>query len=313
MEIFYDNRINEIKNVIEIKAKYQKVMLLYDENVSNCLKGDIYNEIKELCIYNEMDINNINEQEIFNGYKAIIYLCFTNSFLKCSFNRSEFVNLYCPLDEFLLPYFISSDNKIAVGNNFLFLQSMNVDSLMIVSIYFNRFFNYLNELIMNGNRELDFGLEEKEITIYNMIESLQRFNDNSSFVDLDVIKKTGIAYEDVAVVDLMLINSFYVLITSIKNNSVMLVDSYKGAKDDYELLDKIYKIYNDETFKNMVTLNYNFLYNFLNKTKQNILELINIVDFNVQDIDNKIKKLKSYAKESNNLISYLYVYNIFNE
>lgn len=313
MKIFYENKLKEIKNIIQNKAKFQKVMLLYDENISNLEKSKIYNEIRELCIYNEMNINSIDEEEIFNGYKAIIYLCSTNSFVKCNLSRDEFINIYCPIDEFMLPYFISNENKIDDGNNCLILKSSKVDVLMIISIYFNRFYNYLNEMLMNGNKELDFALDLKEITVYNTIECLKNFSENTYFIDLDILKKTEMDYEDIALLDLMLINSFYVLISSIKNNTMMLVDSYKCAKDDDDLLNKIYRIYNDETFKNLVLLNYNFLYSLLNKTKRKMLEFINIININVDDVENKIDKLKEYSKQSDNLITYLYVFNIFKE
>ena len=52
MKICNDNPIKEIKNIVQEKAKYQKVMVLFDENVSNIETQSIYQEIKDICIYN---------------------------------------------------------------------------------------------------------------------------------------------------------------------------------------------------------------------------------------------------------------------
>ena len=50
MKICNDNPIKEIKNIVQEKAKYQKVMVLFDENVSNIETQAIYQEIKDICI-----------------------------------------------------------------------------------------------------------------------------------------------------------------------------------------------------------------------------------------------------------------------
>ena len=60
MKICNDEFYKEIKNIVQTKAKYQKVMLLYDENVSSIDIAKIYNSIKELCIYNQCNIDDID-------------------------------------------------------------------------------------------------------------------------------------------------------------------------------------------------------------------------------------------------------------
>ena len=312
MKIFYENNKKEIKNIVQNKAKYQKVMLLFDDNVTNFQIANIYENIKEICIYNQVHINQLDEHEIFNGYRVIIYLCSTNSFLKCRFNREEFINVFCPKDSAMLPYFLSYENKLDIGENYLFLESSKVDIQMIISIYFNRFYNYFKELMHFQNRDVDFSFDNKEITHYNLINYIENFNKDAVFLDIEIIKNCNMNYEDVAIVDLLLVNAFLVLIPSIKNKNIMLVDVYKCAKDDEQLINKFYKLYNNDSFENLVTLNYNYLYNLCIKTKQKIIEYLNLVDVDINMVEEKIEKLKQYSKNSNDIIAYLYIYNIFN-
>ena len=85
MKLCYDNPLKELKKIIEINAKYQKVMLLFDDSVSNVEIREVYDTIKQDCIYNQSNILELDDKEIFNGYKLIIYFCSADGFLKCDF------------------------------------------------------------------------------------------------------------------------------------------------------------------------------------------------------------------------------------
>ena len=53
MKICIENKLQELKKIVQQKAKFQKVMLIFDESVSNIEISEIYNEIKEFCVYND--------------------------------------------------------------------------------------------------------------------------------------------------------------------------------------------------------------------------------------------------------------------
>ena len=82
MKIINENPLKEIKNIVETKAKYQKVMFLFDDNVSNIKIREIYEEIKGFCVYNQANIKELEKEELFNGYSLIIFHCSIDSFLK---------------------------------------------------------------------------------------------------------------------------------------------------------------------------------------------------------------------------------------
>jgi len=90
-----------------------------------------------------------------------------------------------------------------------------------------------------------------------------------------------------------------------------LVDVYKGAKDDDNLLDRLYSMCNNDAFYNIITLNYNCLYHAVQKTKQKILSYINSDGISNQQIEEIVTKVKNFTKNSSNFMCSLYLHNIF--
>ena len=151
MKICYENPLKEIKNTVEKKAKFQKVMLLYDDYVSNVQITEIYDSIRGFCVYNCCNIKNIDENEIYNGYKLVIFVCGVDSFLKCNLKKDEFINIFFPQDSAVLPYLLNDSNMIEKSENYLIIQNSNIDFVAMASLSFNLFYNYFANL-MKGNR-----------------------------------------------------------------------------------------------------------------------------------------------------------------
>lgn len=312
MKISYNkHKVNEIKNIIESKSKYQKVMLLFDDYVSNLTIAEIYNEIKDVCIYNQCKIDAVDEQELNNGYRLIVYLCGVDSFLKIRFSTEEYINVFCPLDSSVLPYFLNQGNCKSCAENYLILDETKIDVSVVSSVYFNRFYNYLKNLLSLNKPSFETELFSSNITTYNMIKILEDVDVESEFLDVGVIKASVIAYADMVLVDLLLIDAFLLLLLSIKNQTIDMVDIFKSAKEDIALIDKFFKFANNESFINLILLNYNCLYNFALATKKKILECLISFDVKTENIENVITKIKGYAKHDNGICGYLYLYNVF--
>lgn len=318
MKILYDKPIKRLKEIVESKAKYQKVMLLFDDSVSNSEIHDIYCEIKGLCVYNQSNISSFDEKEIYNGYRLIIYYCMVDNFLKCNLDKTEFVNVYLPRDKAILPYFMSEKSRAEKVDDFLLLNSKHIDIPMISSINFNIFYNYFKNIIYGQKSEIyeneiySMSYLNHEITPSKMIDCLNKMGDKMSFLDVDILKQGNIEYQDLVIVDLLLVDAFILLIESVKSQNLMLVDVYKSARENNELIEKFYRLYNNEAFTNLIILNYNCLNNFCLKTKQKITEIINFYEVDKSKVEDIIKQVKNYAKNGSDLMSYLYLYNIFN-
>lgn len=309
MKIFSKENLKELTNIINLKAKYQKVMLLYDDTVSNLLIGNIYNLIKSNCIYNQSNINNIDYNELNNGYKLIIYLCATDNFLKLDFDRDEFINVFISTDGCVLPYCLGVNNSVDIKNCYLFLQENAIDIALSSSMCFSTFYNHIKGILNLENNNINFDFSQNFINQNNLINNLEMMQD-FEFVDMDILKKTKIEYRYLNIIDLMLIDAFLVLITSIKNNTLSYVDVYKACKQDYDLLNKLYSMANNESFKTLVLINYNCLKSLCLKTKEKILNFC-VCEITEQEVDGILIKLKEYSKNCNNVLSYFYLYNIF--
>jgi len=306
-----NNNLNEVYKVIESKAKFQKVMLMFDDTTSELEILETYNAIKEICIFNKMHVNALDLNEINNGYRAVIYLCDAKSFLKLNFDKSDFVNLSIVKGKDVLPFCVNSNAKLLKKDNYIFINNTCFDVELYPSVVFNKFFNYLEGVVFLNDKKYEcFDVENdyKDVNIYDCLKSV---DENLIFEDLMVLAKTNLDYKHLGIIHLVLLNAFALLLKSIKNKSLMLVDVYKICKDDYRLLDKLYVMFNNEIFHTMINLNYNFLVNLCLKTKEEILSKLIGCDLENDEIEKVLIELKEYAKESKGVIGYLYLYDFF--
>lgn len=306
MEIF-ENCSNNILKIIEQKAKYQKVMVLYGEETSNIELNEIYNLIKKICVYNQQSVYEVNIKEIYNGYRAIIYLCSPEEFVKLNFCKREFVNLVILKDKVLLPYCVDVDNKIIKKDLFLFGECNCIDVNMLSSLSFNKAFNNI-ENVLQVKAKSQFQNINKNLEIIN---NLKNIDDDFEFIDIDILRQTNIKYCLLNILHLILIDAFILMLNSVKFKSITLIDTYKICKDDYIQIDKFYKMYCNENFYTILTLNYNYLYNFCVQTKQEILDNFITSQIEEVEIENIFQELKNYSKNTNNFIGYLYLFDFF--
>ena len=312
MKICYDNKLNDIVNLVKTKAKYQKVMVVLDETVSNIEINEIYESIKGFCVYNQMQIDKLDREELFNGYRLIIFLCSVDNYIKFGFDNSEFINVYVAKNDDVLPFFVAFNNEPRTNDNYLIINENSLDLQMMPSLCFNKFYNYFSNIVQGGKDGIDLSFYQKEITRFNVLSIPNDLSEDFYFLDFEILKQQNISYQDIVLIDLLLIDAFLLLIKSIKNNELMLVDVYKSAKEDMELIEKFYKLHNNANFFNLVLLNYNCLYNYALKTKEKIMEFINFFNVDSVKVNQLILKIKKHAKYDKNLTGYLYLYNIFN-
>jgi len=302
--------INEIKKVIETKAKFQKVMLLFDESVSEIELLEVYNVIKEICIFNKMDINNLDLNEVNNGYRAIIYLCSATSFLKLNFDKSEFVNLCLIKGKEILPFCVNNNCNVIQKDLFLFVANGGFDINIISSLCFNKFYNYLNNVVsLRENSSVNNAFDSTNCL--NVCDCLKNIDEEFFFLDLDIISKTNIELKYLTVLHLILINAFLIMINNVRNKTLMLVDVYKVCREDDALLNRFYSMANNEIFYEMLNLHYNYLINFCVKTKEEILSKFLSCDIRENEVENILVALKNYAKNNSGVVGYLYLHDFF--
>lgn len=307
MEVLISNRTKNLASIIQEKAKYQKVLLLYDNSISLVDINEIYNKIRELCIFNKMDLNNIDEKEFYNGYRLLIFCCNCASLSKFSLNKEEFINIYYPTNNQTLHFFANNLN-LFTKDCYLLLSSTQLDLTLLSSLYFNNFFNYTNNLLNFQPAQLKF---EENLNIFSLVNNLNKIEKPYYFTDLEILNNINIQYNEIMLLHLILVNAFLTFITEIKNNIPSIIDVYKLAKQNFNLIDKCYTTFFNETIYNSVILNYNSLHDACIKTKSKILSLISLNNTPTINLDKIITKTKEYLKTSNSKLNFLYFFNVF--
>jgi len=283
-------------------------MLVYDAETSETEISFVYEKIKDICIFNKLEINE-DLSEIYNGYKLIVFCVSANSFLKFNYDIEEFVSIFISKDENVLPFYLNHNNHKSSGERYLYAHNSIKDIVAISSLKFNKFYNYLTELMNFQFSQAKFNFFEDYMLGCNSSLDLDYIDENMHFVDIEIAKKTGLDYNNILIMDFVLICGFLCVINSINNHTLELVDTYKAIKEDINLIDKFYALQTNQTFVKIVELNLNFLVSVCGKTKQDILNFIS--DYDEYETNLVINKVKTYAKENDSLVSYLFLYNIF--
>lgn len=311
MKIIHNNLITSIKEIVLNKAKFQKVLLIHDTSTEAETISELYLQIKDMCIFNKMSIFNLNEKEIFNGYKLIIYLCSGNSFLSIKFNRDEFINIYCPTNSELLPFFLHKGVKRNL-NDYLILEKSQIDINAVSSVAFCKFSNIFLSLCNFQTAESSLNFFSNLITEETVFNEIINTPENSFFKDIDLIAKQNILYSDLAIVDLLLIDAYIVFILACKNNNLDLVDFYKSSKNSPKLINKLYSLICNSGIVDIIKINFNCIYDIAIKTKEIILNTLSVTSAKpLNKVDNLINEIKQYAKSNNSDLCYLYLYNVF--
>lgn len=308
MNIIYKNFYEELNSAVKKHAKYQKVLLLYDNCVTNSEINLIESAVKGECVFNKVDINNFDYKLVYDGYKMLIFLCGVDSFIKIKFDVSEFVNFFFCIDNNQLPYLVPN---IKNSNDYLCLEFNKIDINIITSVYFNKFYNYLSNIFYNQNSKVELDFSLSEITQSKSLAFTDGLDLDFDFVDLDLIKNANIEYKYLPIVDYLLISAFQIIIKAIKMHSLNIVDIYKSCREDENKIEKFYAMTKNAVLPNVVEINYNILSIACEKTKNRIKEYLILSNDYIKNIDDIIFKIKGYCKNSNNILSYLYLYNVF--
>lgn len=302
----------DIKNIVKNKAKYQKVMLIHDESVSNTALRDVYELIKTDCIFNQMSVSNLDMQELMNGYKLVIFYMTGNSFLHLDINLDEFVNIFISTDTYVLPFFVDKNLKLSDNKDYLIIENKEIDFSLVVSIYFNRVFKAFQNVIFNTNERMEFLDIEINETKTNLVEILSSQNLDSEFIDLKIIKQTSLDMKRLPVLDFVLLTALELFLKSIKNKSLSMIDVYKVAQNDDKKINIYYEMMNNLALLEVLNLNFNCLINLIKITKEHILEILqyDCLEF---DLDEILTNIREYAKTDEWLIGYMYFYDIFSD
>ncbi len=334
MKILKD--VESVRPIIEECAKYQKVMLIYDESVSMVQVSDIYEQVRDLCIFNKIDIT-ADKSELNNGYRLLIFLCSGDSFLRFSAPLGEFVNIFLPTDSCILPFFLQGYH-LAERDDYLILKQNRTDLNVFSSMIFNQFLLQFQSIIGITEQEGDdekflFSEEFTQKSAIKLINSVKN-KENLKFFDLELLVASNMDYRDTMLLDYVLLCACSVFIQSVSGGQLALTDVYKVAKDDCGLVDKFYAMSQNTYLIEMTRLNSHYLNRICERAKQEVLSLLALSKLNMLDLaslsifrENQstdgrndtsghehiarlIKSIKQALPNNDSLLGYLYFYDV---
>ena len=220
--------IGELKNLVETRAKYQKVMLIFDNSATTEEINQIHEQIAGECVYNQQNIELIDEQELQNGYKMLILLMSSKSLLSIKFDLSEFISVFYPTDSAVLPFFLTNSRKRNMENSYILATRNCLDLPLVSSLAFLKAYREIDSFFNNTFAD-STALNINQVNITDYLSALDNLVDFTLFVDIEIIEKTGIEYENLSVVDLILTNALLSLVLSAESRTIGLADIYKEA------------------------------------------------------------------------------------
>ena len=297
---------SELPNLVEKYAKYQKVMLVYDNFNTNQEIAEIYNSIKQFCIFNKMNVAEKDKQEIYNGYKMLIYICDVDAFLHFDVDVTEFVNVIVAKEPQLLGFCAAKGAKCEA--DFVVVTDSNkIDKSAFSSLEFAKFYN----AILAEYLQTDLTpFEIDEISFFSLIKILNNLPQGFEFIDLAIAKQQNLSYSQLPIIDLALISGFEVFFAAIKQHTLTMTDLYKQFKENYAKINKFFMLAQNDALQTMVELNFA---NIMSKLKQTYFKILDFVPptVNEADINLVINSIKNYAKDCDGLLNYLFLYNVF--
>lgn len=308
-------KTEDLSLLVEKYSKYQKVMLVFDKFTSNLQIAKIYNTIKNLCIFNQIEVDkllnnegntNKNLEEVYNGYKMLIFLCTPENVVNLNLNLEEFVNVFI-CQNALLPYCLNKNHMISQAETFL-LQDFNIlDKSAFSSLAFNCFYNYILNLVAQQDSDVEFKLQE--FTNNNLLYALTKLPNDFKFIDIEILAASNMDYQTLPIIDFVLIAGLEAFFCGVKQHNFLFADIYKTAKSNIQLINKYYALSQNDAIITMVELNFGFLQNKLNSAKQIVYKFLQFKP--TDDVVKIIQAVKTFAKNSNGILNYLYLYNVF--
>lgn len=298
---------SELPSLVEKYAKYQKVMLVFDNFNSNQEIAEIYNQIKSFCIFNKINALEKDKNEIYNGYKMLIFICEVNSFLLFDVDISEFVNVIVLKTPQLLGFCASKGAKTD-ANFFVLTDSNIIDKPAFSSLIFAKFYNKIMADYLQ-TEYADFEIEEiNQQSLFNILNAVPK---EFKFVDLQILKQQNLPYNQLPIIDLILISGFKIFFDTIKFHNLTMTDLYKYFKDDDAKINKFFELFQNNALCTLVELNYTSI---TTKLKQTYFKILDFVSSNLteNELNFLMESVKNFAKNSDDiLLNYLFLYNVF--
>lgn len=152
---------------------------------------------------------------------------------------------------------------------------------------------------------------ETDILCSSALQLANNLESGFQIYDIPMLKECNIEYRMLPLIDYLLITGIMLLTRSARTHSTMLVDVYKSARDDERLINKFYAMNENNFFLELVNLNYNSLNFACESYREKLKNLLFTDKVAISKLESVTSKIKNYLKNTDGILGYLYLYDIF--
>lgn len=306
MIVKYNDYLSNLKGLID-NVKYQKVLLIYSSEATDSDIAEIYDTIKDNVVFNKVQYESLDKDIINNGYRMVILLCSGDDILHLDYSVEDVINVYIPLDNGILPFFYLLRRNSYNQNNYILIRDHKADICLNAHIEFLKF--WLDILSLKHNTE---HLWLEGYSLLDLRQSIDIISNITvdNYIDVDIVSRCSLLYQDLVCVELVVLDGYLRLIQDAKLGNLTMIDIYKYHFDDVENVDMYYKVYQDSSFIQYLSLNHDVLIERILGVKDKLKEYLTIISSENTNIDTIIESVKEYSK-ANEELAELYLYDVF--
>ena len=306
MQTMYGDYLSNLKELTQKFSKYQKVLLVYSSLASDDEVNSIYEAIRGEVVFNKIQLELFSSELISDGYRMVIFLCSGSELLNINYSSEEFINIYIPLKNEILPFYslIKSEDR-----GYILFKNNDLDIFVYCFLEFHKIMFKLYSF-KETNIELWTNYNYDDLDLVNSIKALNQNIYKSKMIDIDFIKYFNLDYSTLACVELIILNGYKRLILDIASNCLKMVDVFKFHKDDTFLVDKLYKVFSNTNFIRLLRLNSKSLIKDIDQARERILFILSGRESLEFDLDDLIEKVKKYCLICDEICE-LYLYDVF--
>lgn len=304
MKIINKDFEREISSLILQKAKYQKVVVCYDDSADGGLIDALSSRLGKQVVLINFYLNQ-NIQDYFNvvqnGVRLVVYCVDANNYLKIKDDNNYLIKIFVPTEGYYLPYLTAGES---VYCNNMFVANVKMDYLSIIALYdagLSKLWADLqigNDIDLVVFKQIDGLVNDKSTNIFPLAEYLSRY------VDADICEKELPYYI------YLKFCYIYKMLENFAFNEETVVDFYK-LNLSHEELNKAYAVVVKSEIAGYLKLYCSNIMRvvsaLITRVKILIKKYFKNNQINIKKIDEKLKQNAKYLKIDNLLyISYIF-------
>lgn len=306
MKIVKKDVLKEICDLLVLKARYQKVVVCYDDSADAVLVEKIKEKVGKRMIIIDFYYNNNRielEKILQDGVRVVVYNVKINNYLKARMDNDFLIKVFIPTGNFILPYVIERDGFFC--DNLLVYKDC-LDFLTIILLYDAGLTKLWADVQMQQNVDLEIFKQIDNVVNCGSGDLIRIVNYLSPYFDVSV--------EEECIPYYIYLKLCYVckMLERFKFNEESVIDFYK-LKLTGDEINKAYQVLVKSEMVDYLKMYCDKMLRVVDALLQRVKILIKKYfknKINIEKIDLKIKENSKNLK-IDNLLYISYIFNVF--